>query len=73
MHRRRLSNWLVLTIGAGVLRDQISLKPQVFEKLLQGLIFSTEWKIELIKKRNTEDEILYSIDHQNPRSKLDCT
>ena len=63
----------MLTIGAGVLRDQISLKPQVFEKLLQGLIFSPEWKIELIKKRNTEDEILYSIDHQNPQSKLDCT
>ena len=53
-----LISWLVLTLGASVLRDQISLKPQVFEKLLQGLIFSTEWKIELIKKRNTEDEIL---------------
>ena len=53
-----LISWLVLPLGASVLRDQISLKPQVFEKMLQGLIFSTEWKIELIKKRNTEDEIL---------------
>ena len=58
IERACLISWLVLTPGAGVLRDQISPKPQVFEKLLQGLIFSTELKIEFIKKRNTEDEIL---------------